>query len=157
MDEQFSHGERAEALFYRGYNCAQAVFGAFAQDMGMDMDAAMRLASSMGGGIGRLREVCGAFSAICLVAGVLWGYDDPDDPEAKPRHYALIQQLAERFRERNGALLCRDLLGEEKGRDTDPRHPDARDARFYASRPCVRICRAAAEIMEEQMRQRGVR
>ena len=102
--------ERARRLFKEGYNCAQAVVGAFAGEMGMDFDTAIKLASSFGGGMGRMREVCGAVSGMFIVAGVLYGYSDPKDKEAKDKHYALIQELAEQFKNSNGSIICKNLL-----------------------------------------------
>ena len=80
------HGERAEALFRQGYNCAQAVVCAFEDVTGLDTAAAARLSASFGGGMGRLREVCGTVSGALLVLGMACGYDDPQDMEAKKTH-----------------------------------------------------------------------
>ena len=102
--------EKAGELFHCGYNCAQAVFAAFAPELGIDSETALKLASSFGGGMGQLREVCGALSALFMVAGIKHGYALPDDPDAKKEHYALVRELAEEFKARNGAILCRELL-----------------------------------------------
>ena len=101
------HGERAEILFRQGYNCAQAAFGAFAEEAGLDPDTALRLSSSFGGGLGRLREVCGALSGIEMALGCLYGYDTPETGETKREHYARVQDLAGRFRREFGSILCR--------------------------------------------------
>ena len=74
------------------------------------MNTAMKLASPFGGGMGRMREVCGAVSDALMVLGVARGYTDPADPEAKKAHYALVQEFARRFREKNGSIICRELL-----------------------------------------------
>ncbi len=139
-------GELAEELFYQGYNCAQSVAGAFAEEMGMDFDAAVKLASSFGGGMGRLREVCGAVSGMFLAAGAICGYSDPKDPAAKKEHYERIQLLAARFKEETGSIICRELLG-SMGQDTNPA-PEARTAEYYRKRPCPKMIRLAAEILE---------
>ena len=103
--------ERAMALFEEGYNCAQSVFLAFSDLHGMDTHTAAVLSSSFGGGMGRLREVCGAVSGMFLTAGILYGYDDPGAREEKAVHYARIQELAKAFEEKNGSIVCRELLG----------------------------------------------
>ena len=102
--------QKALDYFFGGYNCAQSVFAAFHEEMGLGEAEALRLASSMGGGVGGLREVCGAFTGMSLVMGALRGYDTPDDPEAKKDHYARIQALGARFSDAYGTLICRDLL-----------------------------------------------
>ena len=106
-----THGEQAKQLFFDGYNCAQSVFCAFCDVHGMSLDEAARLSSSFGGGMGRLREVCGALSGIFMVIGALYGGYEVTDRAAKTQHYTMIQELASKFRERYGTLLCRDILG----------------------------------------------
>ena len=88
------HGETAEQLFRDGYNCAQAVLMAFADVTGLEPDTAARLASSFGGGLGRMREVCGAVSGASMVLGLVKGYADPTDADAKKAHYHLVQKSA---------------------------------------------------------------
>ena len=105
-----TYGERAERLFLSGYNCAQSVVAAYAEQLGMTVEQAARLASGFGGGIGRLRETCGAVSGMVLIASALRGYESPTDQEEKKRTYAMVQQLVETFRIKNGAILCRELL-----------------------------------------------
>ena len=145
------HGQRAYDLFLEGYNCAQAVFCAFEDETGMDREAAARLASSFGGGMGRLREVCGAVSGALLALGVLRGYADPADPQAKKDHYRLVQEFARRFREKNGAIVCRELLS---GVQTTPGgEPEPRTPEFYKKRPCPALIRQAAEIADEILRE----
>lgn len=139
-------GEQAKAMFEQGYNCAQSVFGAFARELGLEPETALLLASPFGGGMGRLREVCGAVSGMLMVAGLTRGYSAPDDNE-KQRVYALTQELAGRFREKNGSILCRELLGLE-GQDTNP-VPSARTSDYYQRRPCGELIAYAAELAEE--------
>ena len=143
-----THEEKAVQNFLSGYNCAQSVFLAFAPDLGFSDDLALRLSSSFGGGMGRLREVCGAVSGILMAAGVLYGYTSPCDDEAKAAHYALVQELAGKFRERHGTILCRELLG-RSGPESPV--PEARTAAYYAQRPCARFVGDGARILEEYM------
>ena len=141
------HASEARRLFLSGYNCAQAVFCAFCDLTGMDIDAAARLSSSFGGGMGRLREVCGTVSGALLALGILRGYDDPRDPEQKKAHYALVQEYARRFREKNETIVCRELL---KGIPVTPGGvPEERTPEFYARRPCLRLAGEAAAILDE--------
>ena len=149
-----SHSQRAKELFLQGYNCAQAVFIAFSDLTGYDVDDAARISSSFGGGMGRLREVCGAVSGAFMVAGCLYGYADETDKDAKTAHYALIQNIAARFIEKNGTIICRDLVGAEandKSAVPTDRTPD-----FYKRRPCVELVEIAAEIMDEIIEEKGL-
>lgn len=145
-----THEEKALQYFTEGANCAQAVVLAFKDELGMDEKTAARLASSFGGGIGRLREVCGAVSGMMMVYGLLKGYDDLKDPDAKKAHYANVQALAAKFREENGAIVCRELLELRKNEQNDP-SPTPRDAKFFHSRPCVGFVQSAARILEEAL------
>lgn len=142
-------GETAKALFLKGYNCSQSVLGAFAEDLGLDLETALRLSSSFGGGMGRLREVCGAVSGMFLVAGLKYGYSDPHDQPAKAEHYQRIQDLAAEFREENGSIVCRELLHLPEGPDTTV--PADRTANYYKKRPCAELVKCAAEMMENYM------
>ena len=137
--------ERAGEAFLEGYNCAQSMAVAFADLMGMDEKTAARMASSFGGGMGRMREVCGAVSGMLMVVGILYGYDDPKDPDAKLRHYTLVQELAGKFREQVGSIVCREIL---KNPPSDPA-PTPRTAEFYKKRPCVRMLYTAACILDD--------
>ena len=143
------HAEKAKELFESGYNCAQAVTLAFADEMGMTKEEAARISSSFGGGIGRLREVCGCVSGMALVAGRLWGYESPTANEEKAAHYKLIQELAEDFREANGSIICRELLSGITD-DTKP-VPEARTDDYYKKRPCAAFIACAAGILEKRI------
>lgn len=143
-----SKAKKARQLFEGGYNCAQAVACAFADEVSMDAEALYMLASSFGGGVGRMREVCGAVSGIAMIAGLLYGCKTDDAPERKGEHYALIQQLAGKFREENGSIICRELLDESDAKSTTPT-PDKRSAEYYKKRPCAELVESAARIMEE--------
>ena len=148
------HAKRARELFLEGYNCAQAVTCAFDDLTGLDRETAARLSSSFGGGMGRLREVCGTVSGALLVLGMLCGYSDPKDPAAKIEHYHLVQEFARRFREINGTIICRELLA---GVKTKPgNEPEERTAEYYATRPCLRHAGEAAAIVEEMLKERGL-
>lgn len=141
-----THAELAKALFEQGHNCAQAVFLAFSDLTGLDRSAAMKLSSSFGGGMGRLREVCGAVSGMFMAAGLLYGSDSTDSQEEKAAHYARIRELAAAFRERNGSYICRELLDRPDavvGGDPEPR-----TAAYYTKRPCAQLCYDAAEILD---------
>lgn len=140
-----NHSEKALENFLNGYNCSQAVAVAFCDVAGMTPEYAARLASSFGGGVGRMREICGAVSGMLLVAGLLYGYDTPGDDVRKREHYALVQSLAGQFREREGSIICREIL---KNPPSDP-NPTPRTADFYAKRPCGRLVALAAEILDE--------
>ena len=145
-----NHAELARELFMQGYNCAQAVVCAFCDVTGLEIDAAARMASSFGGGLGRLREVCGTVSGAALVLGILKGYADPEDYAAKKAHYALVQDFARRFREANGNIVCRELL---KGIGaTEGGAPEARTEAYYKKRPCPNLAYCAAEILDEMLK-----
>jgi C_GCAxxG_C_C family probable redox protein len=142
--------EKAKAYFEEGYNCAQAVLLAFADELNMDKNTIIKLASSFGGGMGRLREVCGAVSGMFMAAGILWGDTDPNNHRAKTEHYQRIQKLARQFKEIHGSIICRDLLGLTLKQD-DP-SPKKRTAAYYRKRPCVQLVSDAARILEEMIR-----
>ena len=142
---------QALAYFNLGYNCAQSVFAAFHTEMGLNEAQALRLASSMGGGVGGQREVCGAFLGLSMVLGALLGYDTPDDMEAKKAHYARIQALGDAFRLENGTLICRELL-ECHGVAPSPTPAD-RSAAYYRDRPCAKYVAECARMAEERLAQ----
>ena len=143
------HADRARELFLEGYNCAQAVFCAFTDVTGLEIDAAARMASSFGGGLGRLREVCGAVLGASLVLGIARGYDDPKDYAVKAAHYGRVQDFAARFRAANGAIVCRELL---RGVETTTGGaPEPRTADFYQKRPCPRLIWEAARILDQML------
>lgn len=139
-------GELAKTYFKEGYNCAQSIALAFCDEIGIEKTKLLRMVSSFGGGMGRLREVCGAVSGMFFVAGALYGYDDPKDLQAKKEHYARIQELAAQFREKTGSIVCRELLGLE-GKDKSP-VPSARTSEYYKKRPCPELIEIAADLME---------
>ena len=138
--------EKAMIYFGAGYNCAQAVAAAFSDEMGIDVKTAVKLSSSFGGGMGRLREVCGAVSGMLLVCGMMNGYSTPETGDIKAKHYQTIQKLCHEFRNEAGSIICRDLLG---GRISDLPTPTERTPEFYAKRPCERLIYLAATIVEK--------
>ena len=145
-----SKKDKAIELFCKGYNCSQAVLGAFCEDVGLDSETALKLSSSFGGGMGRLREVRGAVSAMFMIAGLKDGYSNPDAKEKKEEHYKRIQELAEKFKKKNGTIICRELLKNVKTLEGNT--PEARTKEYYKIRPCARFVGDAAEIMEEYLK-----
>lgn len=146
--------QKAMALFKEGYNCSQAVFLAFADMFDMEEHMALKLSSSFGGGMGRLREVCGAVSGMFMVAGILYGYDSPKDFEGKAGHYERIQALAHEFEALNGSIVCRELLGLTKKEDGFV--PEKRTEEYYKKRPCVQLVGIAAAIMEQYIKEHPI-
>lgn len=139
--------ERAMELFSQGYNCAQAVLLSFADEIGADTELLARMASSFGGGIGGMREVCGCVSGMCMAAGAIFGYSDPEARETKKEHYALIRSLADEFSRENGSVICRELLAGEK-LSADPR---PRTEEYYRKRPCRELTGIAAAILQRRI------
>ncbi|MCR4611914.1 MAG: C-GCAxxG-C-C family protein [Lachnospiraceae bacterium] len=139
--------EKAMACFREGYNCSQSLVMAFSDMVPVDKAVLSKLASSFGGGMGRLREVCGSVSGMFMVAGLIYGYDGPEKGQMKADHYARIQELAHRFEEEHGSIVCRDMLGLNVHHD-NPK-PSDRTAEYYKKRPCMEIVGDAAEILEE--------
>lgn len=144
-----SHKEKAMKLFEEGYNCCQSVVGAFAEETGLPLESVMKMASSFGGGMGRLREVCGAVSGMFFIVGIELGYSDPKDYQGKKEHYERIQKIAERFRTENGSIVCRELLGLKPGPDKPV--PEMRTEEYYKKRPCKELIGFAAEILEQAL------
>ncbi len=144
VEERVAH---ARELFLGGYNCAQAVFIAYRDLADMDEPTAAKIAAPFGGGMGRLREVCGAVSGMTMCAGHLAPNALPKDNENKKRCYAMVQELAERFREENGSIVCRELLGLSQQKDNPT--PSERTAEYYRKRPCVEYVATAARIVGE--------
>lgn len=146
------HSIYAAEFFLNGYNCAQAVAVAFCDVTGLEPAFSAKMASSFGGGMGRMREVCGAVSGMLMVAGLLYGYDTPGDDTAKKAHYTLVQELAAQFREKAGSIVCREIL---KNPPSDP-NPTPRTAEFYAKRPCARMVVLASEILDSYIAEHPV-
>jgi len=164
--------ELASKYFKEGYNCAQSVCLAFSDELNLDCETLLKLSSSFGGGMGRLREVCGAVSAMFMIAGLLKGYNLPNNDTLKAAHYARIQALAQEFKACHKTIICRELLGLEKNTAADFLNhendknqteksktndenfspvPSKRTKEYYESRPCEAFIRTAAEIIEKQL------
>lgn len=146
--------EKAVELFKEGFNCSQSVVAAFADQYGFTDEQALRISASFGGGIGRMRETCGAACGLFLLAGLETGTTEGSDREGKARNYAVVQELAEEFKLRNGALKCADLLGLSK-KEPVVSTPEARTAQYYAKRPCVKMVEEAARIWCEYLEKQG--
>ena len=142
--------EKAVALFKEGFNCSQSVLAAFADQYGFTHEQALRMSASFGGGIGRMRETCGAACGLFMLAGLETGAVEGADRDGKARNYAVVQELAEEFKRRNGALKCADLLGLSK-KEPVVSTPEARTAQYYAKRPCVKMVEEAARIWCEYL------
>ena len=140
-----NHGDKAVELFKEGYNCAQAVAVAFCDVTGLEEKQAARMVSAFGGGMGRMREVCGAVSGMLFTLSYLYGYDTPGDDGSKKRLYTEVQALAGQFREQVGSIICREIL---KNPPSDP-NPTPRNEEFYAKRPCARMVYTGAALMEQ--------
>jgi C_GCAxxG_C_C family probable redox protein len=141
-----AHSDLARELFKQGYNCSQSVFAAFCDETGLDINTVLKIASSFGGGMGRLREVCGAVTGMFMVVGMKYGYKDASDKRAKTEHYRLIQDLAKQFEKENGSIICRELLGISKKHDNPI--PEARNENYYKNRPCAELVEQAARILD---------
>ena len=146
------HSTLAAQLFLDGCSCSQAVMAAFCDLTGMDRSTALRLSAPFGGGIGRMREVCGAVSGMMMVVGLLYGFEPSQGSAAKAAHYHLVQELAEQFRQQAGSIICREIL---KNPPADP-NPSPRTAEYYANRPCARMVMLAAEILDRYIAEHPV-
>ncbi len=138
------HGMKAAELFLQGYNCAQAVTVAFSDITGLSPEFSAKFASSFGGGMGRMREVCGAVSGMLMVLSLLYGYEVPGNDTVKKAHYTAVQDVAAQFREQTGSIVCREIL---KNPPSDP-NPTPRTEEFYKKRPCARMVLLAGNILD---------
>ncbi len=138
---------KAKAYFEQGYNCAQSVLLAFEGELGIAPETAAKLSSSFGGGMARLREVCGAVSGLFMTFAAMYGVSDPKDSEGKASQYKDLQELAATFREENGSIVCRELLG--LTRNTSDPTPEKRTDDYYRKRPCGELVACATQIMEK--------
>ncbi len=144
-----SRVEDAVANFMSGFNCAQSVFITYADLFGMDRETALRISCPMGGGMGRMREVCGTVSAMSMLGGLKIGNTDPNNQDAKTANYELTRLMADAFKEANGTIICKDILGLLEREESAA--PSERTPEYYASRPCVKIVRCAAQILEKYL------
>lgn len=148
MDGKFQT-DRASRFFRKGYNCAQSVFAAHAEKLGLDLDTALKISAPLGGGVGRMREICGAFSACAMLAGLKFASAEASKEE-KARIYEITQKLAEKFKAQNGSIICRELLGLMESEKSAP-VPDERTAHYYASRPCEKIVENASKLASKEI------
>lgn len=140
--------ERAKELFHQGFNCSQAVFAACADIYGIEDEAlALRLAASFGGGIGRMRQTCGAACGMFMLAGLENGSAIEGDTEGKKQNYALVQDLVAKFKQENGSIICAELLGIAP-KPQEPT-PEARTEAYYQKRPCADMVASAVKIFLE--------
>lgn len=141
-------GDAAYAWFLKGYNCSQSVVAAFAPQLGLTEEMALSLSAGFGAGIGRMREVCGAFCGVVTVLSMV--YADPADPKDKSRMYALVQEAAEQYRSRNGgSIICRELLAKAGAAPAGGTAAEDRTADYYKKRPCPELCRICADLCAE--------
>ncbi len=138
--------EMARELFLKGYGCSQAIFGAFAEDIGFDLNTALKIASGFGGGMGRMREVCGTLTGAFMVIGYLYGFDEPSDKK-KGEVYSRIREISDKFKEKNETIICRQLL--ENVKTTKGAEPEARTDDYYKRRPCLAHVEFTAELLED--------
>ena len=144
--------QKAKELFESGYNCSQAVLLAFADKFGMDFQTAQKISATFGGGMGRMREVCGAVSGMLMVLGLATDEYAPSDTAKKAEQYKAVQQLANEFRKKNGSIICRDLLGlSQSGEKISVPTPSERTDEYYKKRPCALLVQDAAEILENYL------
>lgn len=153
--------QKAEDLFAQGYNCAQSVAAVFSEELGIPQKTMLKLAQPFGGGMGRMREVCGCVSGMFLALGLINGSDDSQDKASKTECYDNTQKLAEEFRKQNGSIICRELLGlVPMGQSENalknhtqiehviqPPQSEERTPEYYKKRPCKQLVGDAAYIL----------
>lgn len=144
-----ARAERARQLFHEGYNCAQSVVLAYSDLFGLDNSLAASISAPLGGGMGRLREVCGAVSGMFMVAGLYYKNDVPSDMEKRKTVYAAVQNLAEKSKALNGSIICRELLGLDHKSDVPT--PEARTEAYYKRRPCADYVASATRLIGEKL------
>ena len=144
-----NHKEKAKDLFQSGYNCAQSVFAAYAEELGMDFETALKVSSSFGAGMGRLREVCGTVSGMFMVVGLALGDSTNANKDEKTKHYKRIQYLAAEFEKMNGSIICRELLGLDHKKDSPT--PSDRTTEYYKKRPCKELVGDACKILDKYL------
>jgi len=149
-EQEIAHRTAQSVEFFKeGYNCAQSVAMAYADVFQLDMETVKKLSAPFGGGMGRLREVCGAASAMFMMLGMQYPASDPDDKKAKTENYAAVQRTAAQFKDRLGSYICADLL--QLRREPQEVTPSDRNAEYYAKRPCALCVAVAAEILGKEL------
>lgn len=138
-----------------GYNCSQAVLLAFCEDFGLEKETALKISEPFGGGMGRMREVCGTVTGMFMVLGLAMGNSDAKDGSTKKNVYKSVQELAEKFKQDNGSIICRELLGLQKA-NKESYVPSERTNEYYKKRPCPELCKYAADILEEYLKKENL-
>lgn len=151
-----TRADHAEKMFRDGYNCAQSVVGSFLDKIDLNEELALKIASPFGGGMGRLREVCGAVSGMWIVLGNVEGYFDKDDRKKKAEVYKTVQTLAKKFEAITGSIVCRNLLNSKDAKDTSP-IPSERTEDYYKKRSCVDLVRLATNILEDYLNEQELK
>lgn len=147
-----SKGDIAKQNFLNGYNCSQAVLLAFCEDFGLEKETALKISEPFGGGMGRMREVCGTVTGMFMVLGLAMGNSDAKDGSTKKNVYKSVQEIAEKFKQDNGSIICRELLGLQKA-NKESYVPSERTTEYYKKRPCPELCKYAADILEEYLKE----
>lgn len=150
-----SKGDIAKQNFLNGYNCSQAVLLAFCEDFGLEKETALKISEPFGGGMGRMREVCGTVTGMFMVLGLAMGNSDAKDGSTKKNVYKSVQELAEKFKQDNGSIICRELLGLQKA-NKESYVPSERTTEYYKKRPCPELCKYAADILEEYLKEENI-
>lgn len=150
-----SKGDIAKQNFMNGYNCSQAVLLAFCEDFGLEKETALKISEPFGGGMGRMREVCGTVTGMFMVLGLAMGNSDAKDGSTKKNVYKSVQELAEKFKQDNGSIICRELLGLQKA-NKESYVPSERTTEYYKKRPCPELCKYAADILEEYLKKENL-
>lgn len=150
-----SKGDIAKQNFLNGYNCSQAVLLAFCEDFGLEKETALKISEPFGGGMGRMREVCGTVTGMFMVLGLAMGNSDAKDGSTKKNVYKSVQELAEKFKQDNGSIICRELLGIQKA-NKESYVPSERTTEYYKKRPCPELCKYAADILEDYLKEENI-
>jgi len=150
-----SKGDIAKQNFMNGYNCSQAVLLAFCEDFGLEKETALKISEPFGGGMGRMREVCGTVTGMFMVLGLAMGNSDAKDGSTKKNIYKSVQELAEKFKQDNGSIICRELLGLQKA-NKESYVPSERTTEYYKKRPCPELCKYAADILEDYLKEENI-
>lgn len=145
-----ARADKAKELFLSGYNCAQAVAGAFADLYGYDTAEVMKITEALGGGMGRMRLTCGAVAAMSMVASMKLSHGKAGDVETRGEIYSLVRQMADEFKRDNGSIICAELLGAAIPKDNSPQ-PEARTPEYYARRPCADKVHQCGLIVEKYL------
>ena len=141
------HSDKAVELFKKGFNCSQSVFAAFCDEFGMDEQTALKVSAGLGGGVGRMREVCGTVTGAAMVAGMIYGATDGSDVDSKAKTYEVVRLIADEFMKDNPSIVCRELLGLDKAEQSAK--PQARTQEYYKKRPCAELVEESAKAVDK--------